>query len=48
MDRALALPASVVDRAGTGDLTARRTSGVTTVGNTLRDAGPIRRSGSGR
>jgi ATP-binding cassette subfamily C protein len=41
VDRALALPASVVERAGTGDLTARGTSDVTTVGNTLRDAGPI-------
>ncbi|MEU3890277.1 ABC transporter ATP-binding protein [Streptomyces sp. NPDC029041] len=40
VDRALALPASVVERAGTGDLTARGTSDVTTVGNTLRDAGP--------
>ncbi|MFJ8718400.1 ABC transporter ATP-binding protein [Streptomyces violaceus] len=41
VDRALTLPASVVERAGTGDLTARGTSDVTTVGNTLRDAGPI-------
>ncbi|MEU1851947.1 ABC transporter ATP-binding protein [Streptomyces sp. NPDC019990] len=41
VDRALALPASVVERAGTGDLTARGTADVTTVGNTLRDAGPI-------
>ncbi|MFJ4246186.1 ABC transporter ATP-binding protein [Streptomyces iakyrus] len=41
VDRALALPASVVERAGTGDLTARGTSDVTTVGNTLRDAGPM-------
>ncbi|GAA2289314.1 ABC transporter ATP-binding protein [Streptomyces hawaiiensis] len=41
VDRALALPASVVERAGTGDLTARGTSDVTTVGNTLRDAGPV-------
>ncbi|MFJ8468601.1 ABC transporter ATP-binding protein [Streptomyces swartbergensis] len=41
VDRALALPTSVVERAGTGDLTARGTSDVTTVGNTLRDAGPI-------
>ncbi|MFD5159857.1 ABC transporter ATP-binding protein [Streptomyces hawaiiensis] len=40
VDRALDLPASVVERAGTGDLTARGTSDVTTVGNTLRDAGP--------
>ncbi|MFE3168933.1 ABC transporter ATP-binding protein [Streptomyces sp. NPDC059224] len=40
VDRTLALPASVVERAGTGDLTARGTSDVTTVGTTLRDAGP--------
>ncbi|WP_330459899.1 ABC transporter ATP-binding protein/permease [Streptomyces sp. NBC_00820] len=40
VDRALALPASVVERAGTGDLTARGTADVTTVGTTLRDAGP--------
>ncbi|MFF1421253.1 ABC transporter ATP-binding protein [Streptomyces sp. NPDC058280] len=40
VDRALALPASVVERAGTGDLTARGTTDVTTVGRTLRDAGP--------
>ncbi|MFF7309874.1 ABC transporter transmembrane domain-containing protein [Streptomyces sp. NPDC008137] len=41
LDRALTLPASVVERAGTGDLTARGTADVTTVGNTLRDAGPV-------
>ncbi|WP_223126004.1 ABC transporter ATP-binding protein [Streptomyces sp. TRM68367] len=41
VDRALALPASVVERAGTGDLTARGTADVTTVGTTLRDAGPV-------
>ncbi|MEU5520384.1 ABC transporter ATP-binding protein [Streptomyces sp. NPDC047860] len=40
VDRALALPSSVVERAGTGDLTARGTGDVTTVGTTLRDAGP--------
>ncbi|MGW2963474.1 ABC transporter ATP-binding protein [Streptomyces sp. NPDC001220] len=40
VDRALALPASVVERAGTGDLTARGTSDVSTVGTTLRDVGP--------
>ncbi|MFJ9348865.1 ABC transporter ATP-binding protein [Streptomyces sp. NPDC101237] len=40
VDRALALPASVVERAGAGDLTARGTSDVGTVGTTLRDAGP--------
>ncbi|MCW2873082.1 ABC transporter ATP-binding protein, partial [Actinacidiphila oryziradicis] len=40
VDRALALPASVIERAGTGDLTARGTADVTAVGATLRDAGP--------
>ncbi|MFG3020773.1 ABC transporter ATP-binding protein [Streptomyces sp. NPDC048254] len=40
VDRALMLPASVVERAGTGDLTARGTSDVTAVGTTLRDIGP--------
>ncbi|MFE9613320.1 ABC transporter ATP-binding protein [Streptomyces sp. NPDC006012] len=40
VDRALALPASVVERAGTGDLTARGTADVTAVGATLRDVGP--------
>ncbi|MEU4658625.1 ABC transporter ATP-binding protein [Streptomyces sp. NPDC023723] len=40
VDRALALPASVVERAGTGDLTTRGTADVTAVGATLRDAGP--------
>ncbi|MEU9643631.1 ABC transporter ATP-binding protein [Streptomyces sp. NPDC048188] len=40
VDRALALPASVVERAGTGDLTTRGTADVTAVGTTLRDAGP--------
>ncbi len=39
-DRALSLPASVVERAGTGDLTTRGTSDVATVGTTLRDIGP--------
>ncbi|WP_326609955.1 ABC transporter ATP-binding protein/permease [Streptomyces scopuliridis] len=38
--RALALPASTVERAGTGDLTTRGTTDVTAVGTTLRDAGP--------
>ncbi|MFB8776101.1 ABC transporter ATP-binding protein [Streptomyces broussonetiae] len=38
--RALGLPASVVERAGTGDLTARGTADVAAVGTTLRDAGP--------
>lgn len=40
VDRALGLPSSVVERAGTGDLTARGTADVTVVGTTLRDAGP--------
>ena len=40
VDRTLALPASVVERAGTGDLTARGTADVGTVGTTLRDVGP--------
>ncbi|KOT27491.1 multidrug ABC transporter ATPase [Streptomyces caelestis] len=40
VERVLALPSSVVERAGTGDLTARGTADVTAVGTTLRDAGP--------
>jgi ATP-binding cassette subfamily C protein len=40
VDRTLALPASVVERAGTGDLMARGTSDVAMVGTTLRDAAP--------
>ncbi|MGW2421908.1 ABC transporter ATP-binding protein [Streptomyces sp. NPDC001709] len=40
VERALALPASVVERAGTGDLTARGTADVAIVGTTLRDVGP--------
>ncbi|MFK4545598.1 ATP-binding cassette subfamily C protein [Streptomyces tendae] len=40
VERALALPAAVVERAGTGDLTTRGTADVTAVGTTLRDAGP--------
>ena len=40
VDRALALPAAVVERAGTGDLTARGTADVALVGTTLRDVGP--------
>ncbi|MFG2353619.1 ABC transporter ATP-binding protein [Streptomyces sp. NPDC048521] len=40
VERVLALPASVVERAGTGDLTARGTADVATVGTTLRDVGP--------
>ncbi|WP_406349015.1 ABC transporter ATP-binding protein/permease [Streptomyces sp. NBC_00144] len=39
-DRALALPAAVVEGAGTGDLSVRGTSDVATVGSTLRDAAP--------
>ncbi|MEU5163750.1 ABC transporter ATP-binding protein [Streptomyces sp. NPDC020875] len=39
-ERALAAPASVVERAGTGDLTARGTTDVATVGTGLRDALP--------
>ncbi|HBF83342.1 MAG TPA: multidrug ABC transporter ATP-binding protein [Streptomyces sp.] len=39
-DRALALPATVVERAGTGDLLTRGTTDVAAVGATLRDAGP--------
>ncbi|MER5472692.1 ABC transporter ATP-binding protein [Streptomyces sp. NPDC002685] len=40
VERTLTLPASVVERAGTGDLTARGTADVTVVGKTLRDTGP--------
>lgn len=40
VDRALALPAAVVERAGTGDLTARGTSDVASVARALRDAVP--------
>ncbi|MEU6813645.1 ABC transporter ATP-binding protein [Streptomyces sp. NPDC046860] len=40
VERLLRLPASVVERAGTGDLTARGTADVATVGTTLRDIGP--------
>ncbi|MGN9762823.1 ABC transporter ATP-binding protein [Streptomyces sp. SD31] len=40
VDRTLALPASVVERAGAGDLTARGTTDVALVGTTLRDIGP--------
>ncbi|MBD0673474.1 ABC transporter ATP-binding protein [Streptomyces sp. CBMA156] len=40
VERALALPASVVERAGTGDLMTRGTADVATVGTTLRDAAP--------
>ncbi|MET8684483.1 ABC transporter ATP-binding protein [Streptomyces sp. NPDC004732] len=40
VDRALTLPASVVERAGAGDLTARGTTDVATAGQMLRDTGP--------
>ncbi|MFD6416864.1 ABC transporter ATP-binding protein [Streptomyces sp. NPDC060194] len=40
VDRALALPPSTVERAGTGDLAARGTADVDLVGTTLRDAAP--------
>jgi len=40
VERALALPAAVLERAGTGDLTARGTADVALVGTTLRDVGP--------
>ncbi|WP_237528135.1 MULTISPECIES: ABC transporter ATP-binding protein [unclassified Streptomyces] len=40
VDRALALPASIVERAGAGDLTARGTTDVATAGQMLRDTGP--------
>ncbi|MFE3145211.1 ABC transporter ATP-binding protein [Streptomyces sp. NPDC059218] len=39
-DRTLALPAPVVERAGTGDLLTRGTTDVASVGATLRDTGP--------
>ncbi|MGW4800135.1 ABC transporter ATP-binding protein [Nonomuraea sp. NPDC004297] len=39
-ERALALPSSVVERAGTGDLITRGTTDVAAIGATLRDAGP--------
>lgn len=41
LDRALSLPASVVERAGTGDLAARGTGDVTIIGTTLRSAAPV-------
>ncbi|MEV0378443.1 ABC transporter ATP-binding protein [Nonomuraea sp. NPDC050643] len=39
-ERALAMPVSAVERAGTGDLITRGTTDVAAVGATLRDAGP--------
>ncbi|MFE7712245.1 ABC transporter ATP-binding protein [Streptomyces sp. NPDC057486] len=40
VDRVLALPASVVERAGTGDVTTRGSSDVAAVAVALRDIGP--------
>ncbi|MEV4556531.1 ABC transporter ATP-binding protein [Kitasatospora sp. NPDC049285] len=40
LDRILALPAGVAERAGTGDLTSRGTTDAAAVGTTLRDAAP--------
>ncbi|MFE0100544.1 ABC transporter ATP-binding protein [Streptomyces sp. NPDC059009] len=40
LDRALALPTSAVERAGTGDLTVRGTTDVAATGLALRDTGP--------
>ncbi|OZM76164.1 ABC transporter ATP-binding protein [Pseudonocardia sp. MH-G8] len=40
VERLLALPSGVVERAGTGDLAARGTGDVAAVALTLRDAGP--------
>ncbi|MFJ9520752.1 ABC transporter ATP-binding protein [Kitasatospora sp. NPDC101801] len=40
VERALDLPPTVVERAGTGDLTARGTTDVAEVGTTLRDSAP--------
>jgi ATP-binding cassette subfamily C protein len=40
VDRVLALPASVVERAGTGDVTTRGSTDVESVAVTLRDIGP--------
>ncbi|HKD99332.1 MAG TPA: ABC transporter ATP-binding protein, partial [Micromonosporaceae bacterium] len=40
VDRVLALPTSVVERAGTGDLTTRTSTDVAAVSATLRDAAP--------
>ena len=40
VDRTLALPTGVVERAGTGDLMARTTSDIATIGSALRDAAP--------
>jgi ATP-binding cassette subfamily C protein len=41
VDRALALPSAVVERAGLGDLTARGTGDIALIGATLCGAGPL-------
>lgn len=40
VDRTLALPTHVVERAGTGDLMSRTTADIATIGTALRDAAP--------
>ncbi|MCS7483909.1 ABC transporter ATP-binding protein [Umezawaea endophytica] len=40
VDRALALPTTVVERAGTGDLMTRTSTDVAAIGTTLRDGAP--------
>ncbi|HEX2134153.1 MAG TPA: ABC transporter ATP-binding protein, partial [Actinophytocola sp.] len=40
VDRTLALPTNVVERAGTGDLMARTTADIATIGTSLRNAAP--------
>ncbi|OLF14914.1 ABC transporter ATP-binding protein [Actinophytocola xanthii] len=40
VDRTLALPTTVVERAGSGDLMARTTADIATIGGALRDAAP--------
>jgi len=40
VDRTLALPTSVVERAGTGDLMSRTTGDIAVIGTSLRDAAP--------
>jgi ATP-binding cassette subfamily C protein len=40
IDRVLALPPALVERAGIGDLAARGTNDVSTIGDTLREAAP--------
>jgi ATP-binding cassette subfamily C protein len=41
VDRVLAVPVAVVERAGTGDLATRNSTDVTTIGTVLRDVVPI-------